>query len=122
LTPAIVAEDLGRSYGGKVAVDGVNLDIPRGEVCGLRGPNGAGKAITVRILCTLLLPTRGRALVAGYDVAKDPMAVRLRIGAALQATTIDGLQTGREMLALQAAEGSPASRSAWSTTTSWWRT
>ncbi|MFI9407023.1 ATP-binding cassette domain-containing protein [Nocardia sp. NPDC052316] len=102
MTPAILAENLGRSYRDKVALEGLNLEIPRGEVYGLLGPNGAGKSTTVRILCTLLLPTTGRAMVAGYDIADHPNEVRLRIGAALQATAIDGLQTGREMLALQA--------------------
>ncbi|MCO1594002.1 ATP-binding cassette domain-containing protein [Micromonospora sp. RHAY321] len=100
--PAILAENLGRTFGDKVAIKNVNLKIPSGEVYGLLGPNGAGKSTIVRILCTLLMPTQGRARVAGYDVATDPMAVRLRIGAALQSTAIDGLQTGREMLALQA--------------------
>ncbi|MFE3544330.1 ATP-binding cassette domain-containing protein [Nocardia sp. NPDC059177] len=102
MTPAIVARDLGRAFKDKVALEGLNLEIPRGEVYGLLGPNGAGKSTTVRILCTLLMPTSGSARVAGYDVATDPTNVRLRIGAALQATAIDGLQTGREMLALQA--------------------
>ncbi|WP_194837283.1 ATP-binding cassette domain-containing protein [Nocardia sp. XZ_19_369] len=102
MTPAIFAENLGRTYKDKVALEGLNLEIPRGEVYGLLGPNGAGKSTTVRILCTLLLPTSGRAMVAGYDIVDHPTEVRLRIGAALQATAIDGLQTGREMLSLQA--------------------
>ena len=72
-----------------------------GEIYGFLGPNGAGKSTTVRMLCTLLLPTGGRARVAGYDVATQPDAVRLRIGVALQDAALDDKQTGRELLRLQ---------------------
>jgi len=101
-TSAILATDLGRTFGKAHAVRDLSIDVPPGEVYGLLGPNGAGKSTTVRIFCSLLMPTAGRALVAGYDVAKRPQEVRLRIGAALQATAIDNLQTGRELLKLQA--------------------
>src|SRR5207244_3494695 len=63
--------------------------------------NGAGKSTTVRVLCTLLAPTAGRAVVAGYDVAADPGKVRLRIGVALQDVALDPKQTGEELLRLQ---------------------
>ena len=66
---AISAERLVRRFGGVTAVDGVDLRIRRGEIYGFLGPNGAGKSTTVRVLCTLLSPTAGRAVVAGYDVA-----------------------------------------------------
>ncbi len=81
---AICAEALIRQFGEVRAVDEVDLRIPAGEIYGFLGPNGAGKSTTVRILCTLLAPTGGRALVAGYDVATHPGQVRLRIGVALQ--------------------------------------
>jgi ABC-2 type transport system ATP-binding protein len=90
-----------RTFGGLTAVDGVDLDIPRGEIYGFLGPNGAGKSTTVRMLCTLLAPSGGRATVAGYDVATQPGAVRLRIGAALQEVALDPKQTGAELLRLQ---------------------
>ena len=90
-----------RTFDGLTAVDGVDLDIPRGEIYGFLGPNGAGKSTTVRMLCTLLAPTGGRATVAGYDVATEPGAVRLRIGAALQEVALDPKQTGAELLRLQ---------------------
>src|SRR5438105_15728306 len=80
---AIRAEGLVRHFAGIHAVDHVDLRIPRGEVYGFLGPNGAGKSTMVRMLCTLLAPTGGRALVAGYDVATQPGEVRLRIGVAL---------------------------------------
>ena len=99
---AIRAERLVRSFEtGVAAVDGLNLDIGRGEIYGFLGPNGAGKTTTVRMLCTLLTPTSGRAVVAGFDVAQDPGEVRLRIGAALQDVALDPRQTGRELLRLQ---------------------
>jgi ABC-2 type transport system ATP-binding protein len=79
----------------------VNLEVERGEIYGFLGPNGAGKSTMVRILCTLLTPSEGRAVVAGYDVAADPGAVRLRIGVALQEAALDPKQTGVELLRLQ---------------------
>jgi ABC-2 type transport system ATP-binding protein len=98
---AIYAEALVRQFGGVRAVDGVDLQIPAGEIYGFLGPNGAGKSTTVRMLCTLLAPTGGRALVAGHDVAAEPGRVRLRIGVALQDAALDPKQTGTELLRLQ---------------------
>ena len=69
---AIVAEGLGKRFGRCVALDGVDLELPAGTVLGLLGPNGAGKTTPVRILATLLKPDRGRARVAGFDVAERP--------------------------------------------------
>jgi ABC-2 type transport system ATP-binding protein len=68
---------------------------------GFLGPNGAGKSTLIRILCTLVHPSAGRAAVAGYDVVADPQEVRVRIGCALQEAALDDGQTGRELLALQ---------------------
>ncbi len=98
---AIVAEGLVRNFGELTAVDGLDLNIPRGEIYGFLGPNGAGKSTTVRVLCTLISPTGGRAVVAGYDVATRPDKVRLRIGVALQEAALDPKQTGIELLRLQ---------------------
>jgi ABC-2 type transport system ATP-binding protein len=98
---AIYAEALVRTFGGARAVDGVELRIAPGEIYGFLGPNGAGKSTTVRMLCTLLAPTGGRALVAGHDVARQPGQVRLRIGVALQDAALDPRQTGTELLRLQ---------------------
>src|SRR6266852_5101966 len=98
---AICADGLVRHYGGSAAVDHLDLRIPAGEIYGFLGPNGAGKSTTVRMLCTLLAPTGGRALVAGYDVAAQPGQVRLRIGVALQDAALDPRQTGIELLRLQ---------------------
>jgi ABC-2 type transport system ATP-binding protein len=99
---AIRAEGLVRSFGGIVAVDRVDLAIRQGEIYGFLGPNGAGKSTMVRVLCTLLAPSSGRAVVAGYDVADQPDEVRLHIGVALQEAALDPKQTGRQLLRLQA--------------------
>ncbi|NNE12233.1 MAG: ATP-binding cassette domain-containing protein [Ilumatobacter sp.] len=98
---AIVAHDLRRNFGANEAVAGIDLQVDHGEIYGFLGPNGAGKSTTVKMLCTLLGPTGGSASVAGFDVVRQPGEVRLRIGVALQDSSIDGKQTGREMLHLQ---------------------
>ena len=98
---AIEAKALTRTFGTNDAVAGIDLDIPYGEIYGFLGPNGAGKSTTVKMLCTLLGITSGTATVAGFDVATQASDIRLRIGVALQDYSIDGKQTGREMLQLQ---------------------
>jgi ABC-2 type transport system ATP-binding protein len=101
--PAIEVQGLERVFkGGLRAVAGIDLEVAAGEVYGFLGPNGAGKTTTVRMLVTLLRPTGGRALVAGYDVATEPHKVRKRIGVALQEAALDMLMTGRELMELQA--------------------
>ena len=100
---AIETHQLAREFeGGIKAVDGVDLEVAGGEIYGFLGPNGAGKTTMVRMLTTLLRPTGGRAMVAGFDVAEDPGAVRRKIGVALQEAALDPLMTGRELLELQA--------------------
>jgi len=99
---AVVCEGVRRHFGATEAVAGVDLEVQPGEIYGFLGPNGAGKSTLVRVLCTLITPTDGRARVAGFDVADDPDAVRLRIGVALQDAALDPKQTGTEFLLLQA--------------------
>jgi ABC-2 type transport system ATP-binding protein len=88
---------------GPRAVDGIDLRVEPGEIYGFLGPNGAGKSTTVHMLTTLLPPTAGTAMVAGYDVVKDGPEVRKAIGAALQEAALDPFLTGREHLRLQTA-------------------
>ncbi|MBS7626153.1 ABC transporter ATP-binding protein [Candidatus Bathyarchaeota archaeon] len=76
----IVTRGLTKVFGHFTAVDNLNLEVEAGELFGLLGPNGAGKTTTVRMLCTLIEPTRGQAKVAGYDVATEPAKVRRNIG------------------------------------------
>ena len=98
---AVETQGITRRFGDVVAVDGIDLTIPRGEIYGFLGPNGAGKTTVVRMLITLLMPTEGRASVAGFDVVSQPNDIRVRIGAALQDAALDPKQTGRELLRLQ---------------------
>ena len=98
---AIQTRAIARSFGDVKAVDGIDLDIPKGEIYGFLGPNGAGKTTLVRMLITLLMPTGGEATVAGFDLRTQANDIRLRIGAALQDAALDPKQTGRELLRLQ---------------------
>jgi ABC-2 type transport system ATP-binding protein len=95
---AVRTEGLVKTYGATRALDGVDLEIPAGQVLGLLGPNGAGKTTTVRILTTLLRPDSGRAWVAGHDVLADPEAVRRDIGLSGQYAAVDENLTGFENL------------------------
>ena len=100
---AIVVEDLRKTYpDGTEAVRGVSLRVARGECYGLLGPNGAGKSTTVGMLGTIVRPTSGRAVVAGFDVVEQPREVRRRIGFAMQEVGVDAFATARELLVLQA--------------------
>lgn len=98
---AIVTRELVREFSTVRAVDGVDLAVRSGEIYGFLGPNGAGKTTVIRMLITLLAPTAGTVMVAGYDAIAQPDQVRLRIGAALQEAALDDKQTGRELLTLQ---------------------
>jgi len=77
---AVETAGLTKLFGSLVAVDRVDLTVKAGEVFGFLGPNGAGKTTTVRILCGLMAPTSGRALVVGHDVVREPEEVKQRIG------------------------------------------
>ncbi len=95
---AIEATGLVKRYKGVVALDGVDLVVPKGTVLGLLGPNGAGKTTAVRVLTTLLKPDGGGARVAGVDVIKNPAAVRSKIGLSGQYAAVDEYLTGYENL------------------------
>jgi ABC-2 type transport system ATP-binding protein len=96
--PAVLVDDLVVRFGELEAVGGVSFAVAPGEVFGLLGPNGAGKTTTIRVLTTLLESTAGRALVAGFDVRNDSLAVRASIGYIPQAISVDGALTAYENL------------------------
>jgi ABC-2 type transport system ATP-binding protein len=85
VTPVIEARALSKRFGTVIAVDGVTFEIRAGEIYGILGPNGSGKTTTIRMLCGLMRPTSGTAVVAGVDVVRDPDGVKARIGYMSQA-------------------------------------
>lgn len=94
--------DLERRFGDVVAIDRLTFKVAEGELFGFLGPNGAGKSTTLKILCTLLRPSGGRASVAGHDVVRAPSAVRQALGVVFQDPAIDDRLTGRENLEVHA--------------------
>lgn len=98
----IETKSLTKSFGDLVAVNDISFSVEKGEIFGFLGPNGAGKSTTMMIFTTLLKPTSGKALIAGFDVTKDAKQVRENIGFVQQETTVDEYLTGRENLLLQA--------------------
>jgi ABC-2 type transport system ATP-binding protein len=91
-----------KAFGKHTVLDGVDLDVGAGEIVGLLGPNGAGKTTLVNILTTLVVPDRGTASVAGFDVVTQPAEVRRRISLTGQAAAVDVLLTGDENLRMMA--------------------
>jgi ABC-2 type transport system ATP-binding protein len=94
----IHTEDLSKQFGDFWAVDGVDLDVQPGEVLALLGQNGAGKTTTVRMLTSVLIPTRGRATVAGYDVVRSPEMVRSSVGVLTEQHGLYLRMSGQEYL------------------------
>jgi len=99
---AVETQALTKTFGRFTAVDAIDLAVETGEIFGLIGPNGAGKSTLIKMLTTLLPPTSGRATVAGYDVARDPAAVRAHVGYVPQLLSSDGALTAYENLLLSA--------------------
>jgi ABC-2 type transport system ATP-binding protein len=98
--PAIEARELTKHFGELVAVDHLSFSVAPGEIFGLLGRNGSGKTTTVRMLTTLLRPSSGTAVIAGYDVSTRPGDVRRSSGVTLQEAALDPNMTGREHLNL----------------------
>jgi ABC-2 type transport system ATP-binding protein len=97
----IETKSLTKIFPGDVrAVDGIDFEVNAGEIFAFLGPNGAGKTTTIKMLNTLILPTSGSATVASFDVVKNPVEVRKRIGYAAQDVGVDEHATGRENLEL----------------------
>ncbi|HMA46760.1 MAG TPA: ABC transporter ATP-binding protein [Frankiaceae bacterium] len=102
--PAISVRGLGKTYGGRAAVDGLSFDVPSGMVSGFVGPNGAGKTTTIRMLLGLVRPTGGRASVFGMPVAA-PAAYLHRVGALIEGPTFHPALSGRQNLRVLARLG-----------------
>ena len=111
---AIVARGLVKAFGALRAVDGIDLDVPRGTIFGILGPNGAGKTTLLRMLATLIQPDAGNAQLMGHDLASAPHEVRKAIAMTGQFASLDEDLTGRENLTLLAKlwgfRGSAAAR------------
>ncbi|HLF40587.1 MAG TPA: ATP-binding cassette domain-containing protein [Acidimicrobiia bacterium] len=99
---AVSVQGLVKRYGAIEAVAGIDLEVRSGETFGFLGPNGAGKSTTIGVLCTLIEPTAGRALVAGHDVVRERSEVRRNIGLVFQDTTLDLYLTAEQNLRFHA--------------------
>ena len=97
----IQLRDLFKSYGHVKALNGLNLEVPKGSLYGLLGPNGAGKSTALRIICTLLAPDSGRVEVGGLNALIEEKETRRKLGYVAQDVAIDKILTGRELLHLQ---------------------
>ncbi|MBE9201740.1 MULTISPECIES: ABC transporter ATP-binding protein [unclassified Nodularia (in: cyanobacteria)] len=103
MAPAVLIENLQKSYGAVVAVKDVSFQVEPGEIFGLLGPNGAGKTTTLRALCTLTTPDAGKIAVSGISVIDNPRIARQKLGYVAQEVALDKVLTGKELLQLQAA-------------------
>ena len=98
----IEIRSLTKTFGKIRAVRGIDLTIDEGEIFGLLGPNGAGKTTTIGMLCTIIRPSSGTGIIAGFDIVRHPTQVRQNVGIVFQDPTLDTILTGRENLQLHA--------------------
>jgi ABC-2 type transport system ATP-binding protein len=97
----IQVQNLTHRYGDRVALSSISFEVKKGEIFGLLGPNGGGKSTLFRILSTMMVPTEGKAILAGHDVVRDPAAVRRQIGVVFQTQSLDKALTVEENLRAQ---------------------
>lgn len=99
----IETNKISKKYDSFTAVDSIDLKVPRNSIYGVLGPNGAGKTTLISMLCTILRPTGGSAMVNGYDIVKQAKEVRASIGIVFQSRALDDILTGREHLEMHAS-------------------
>ncbi|MDR3222361.1 MAG: ATP-binding cassette domain-containing protein [Methanobrevibacter sp.] len=99
----IETKEITKDYDDFRAVDGVNLKVPKNSAYGILGSNGAGKSTLISMLCTIFSPTKGTAIVNGYDIVKESHNVRKSVGIVFQNRALDDVLTGREHLEMHAA-------------------
>ena len=97
----IEVQNVTHRYGDRIALSNVTFEVKKGEIFGLLGPNGGGKSTLFRILSTMMVPTEGRATLAGFDVARDPAQVRRHVGVVFQTQSLDKALTVEENLRAQ---------------------
>jgi ABC-2 type transport system ATP-binding protein len=97
----IQVQNLTHRYGDRVALSNVSFEVKQGEIFGLLGPNGGGKSTLFRILSTMMAPTEGHAILAGFDVQRDPAQVRRVVGVVFQTQSLDKALTVEENLCAQ---------------------
>ncbi len=97
----IQVQNLTHRYGDRVALSNVSFEVKKGEIFGLLGPNGGGKSTLFRILSTMMVPTEGHALIAGFDVERNPAEVRRHVGVVFQTQSLDKALTVEENLRAQ---------------------
>ena len=97
----IEVQNVTHRYGERVALSNVGFEVNKGEIFGLLGPNGGGKSTLFRILSTMMVPTEGRAVLAGFDVAREPAKVRRQVGVVFQTQSLDKALTVEENLRAQ---------------------
>jgi len=99
----VTLDQLTKCYGKQIAVDALTLEIPAGQIVGLLGPNGAGKSTTLKMLTGMITPTSGCATIAGFDLHKDPIEVKKRVGFVPESGAVFESLTGLEYLEMVAA-------------------
>lgn len=97
----IQVQNLTHRYGDRIALSNVSFEVKKGEIFGLLGPNGGGKSTLFRILSTMMVPTEGHALIAGFDVESNPAEVRRHVGVVFQTQSLDKALTVEENLRAQ---------------------
>ncbi|ALJ19801.1 ATP-binding cassette domain-containing protein [Microbacterium sp. No. 7] len=109
---AVVVRGLRKAFGRHVVLDGLDLDVARGEILALLGPNGAGKTTTIGVLTTLVAPDEGTVRILGTDVVRDPATARRRISLTGQSAAVDDALTGIENVVMLGRLSGLSSRAA----------